>query len=103
LIPTNTRTTACVSSQVGCSLDCNFCATARLKNECISEPAEIYDQVLAIDKEGLYYNHPLSISFFMGMEPLMNYNNVLKAIEMITSPEGLGMSPNGSWFLLLGS
>ena len=59
------------------------------------EPGEIYDQILAIDKESrLYYNHPLSNIVFMGMgEPLMNYNNVIKAIEMITSPEGLGMSP----------
>ncbi len=94
LIPTNTRTTACVSSQVGCSLDCNFCATARLKRMRNLEPAEIYDQVIAIDKESrLYYNHPLSNIVFMGMgEPLMNYNNVMKAIEMITSNEGLGMS-----------
>ncbi|KAB1156711.1 23S rRNA (adenine(2503)-C(2))-methyltransferase RlmN [Flavobacterium luteum] len=95
LIPTNTRTTACVSSQVGCSLDCNFCATAKLKRMRNLEPAEIYDQVLAIDKESrLYYNHPLSNIVFMGMgEPLMNYNNVIKAIDMITSTEGLGMSP----------
>ena len=95
LIPTNTRTTACVSSQVGCSLDCNFCATARLKRMRNLEPAEIYDQVIAIDKESrLYYNHPLSNIVFMGMgEPLMNYNNVIKAIDMITSKEGLGMSP----------
>jgi 23S rRNA (adenine2503-C2)-methyltransferase len=95
LIPTNTRTTACVSSQVGCSLDCNFCATARLKRMRNLEPGEIYDQVLAIDKESrLYYNHPLSNVVFMGMgEPLMNYNNMMKAIEMITSSEGLGMSP----------
>lgn len=95
LIPTNTRTTACVSSQVGCSLDCNFCATARLKRMRNLEPGEIYDQVIAIDKESrLYYNHPLSNIVFMGMgEPLMNYNNVLKAIDMITSEEGLGMSP----------
>ncbi|CAM2793777.1 23S rRNA (adenine(2503)-C(2))-methyltransferase RlmN [Flavobacterium frigoris] len=95
LIPTNTRTTACVSSQVGCSLDCNFCATARLKRMRNLEPDEIYDQVLAIDKESrLYYNHPLSNIVFMGMgEPLMNYNNMMKAIEMITSSEGLGMSP----------
>ena len=95
LIPTETRTTACVSSQVGCSLDCNFCATARLKRMRNLEPGEIYDQVIAIDKESrLYYNHPLSNIVFMGMgEPLMNYNNVLKAISMITSDEGLGMSP----------
>ena len=95
LIPTDTRTTACVSSQVGCSLDCNFCATSRLKRMRNLEPAEIYDQVIAIDKESrATYNHPLSNIVFMGMgEPLMNYNNVLKAIEMITSNEGLGMSP----------
>jgi 23S rRNA (adenine2503-C2)-methyltransferase len=95
LIPTETRTTACVSSQVGCSLDCNFCATARLKRMRNLEPGEIYDQVVAIDKESrLYHNHPLSNIVFMGMgEPLMNYNNVMKAIDMITSDEGLGMSP----------
>ncbi len=95
LIPTETRTTACVSSQVGCSLDCKFCATARLKRMRNLNPDEIYDQVVAIDKESrLYHNRPLSNIVFMGMgEPLMNYNNVLKAIEKITSPEGLGMSP----------
>ncbi len=95
LIPTNTRTTACVSSQVGCSLDCNFCATSRLKRMRNLEPGEIYDQVLAIDNESkLYHNRPLSNIVFMGMgEPLMNYNNVIKAIDQITSEEGLGMSP----------
>ncbi|TXG36587.1 23S rRNA (adenine(2503)-C(2))-methyltransferase RlmN [Seonamhaeicola maritimus] len=95
LIPTSSRTTACVSSQVGCSLDCKFCATARLKRMRNLNPDEIYDQVVAIDKESkLYHNRPLSNIVFMGMgEPLMNYNNVIKAIEKITSPEGLGMSP----------
>ncbi len=95
LIPTKTRTTACVSSQVGCSLDCKFCATARLKRMRNLNPDEIYDQVVAIDKESrLYHDRPLSNIVFMGMgEPLMNYNNVLKAIDKITSPEGLGMSP----------
>ncbi len=95
LIPTETRTTACVSSQVGCSLDCNFCATARLKRMRNLNPDEIYDQVAAIDAESrLYYNRPLSNIVFMGMgEPLMNYPNVMKAIEKITSVEGLGMSP----------
>lgn len=95
LIPTDTRTTACVSSQVGCSLDCKFCATAKLKRMRNLNPDEIYDQVVAIDRESrLYFNRPLSNIVFMGMgEPLMNYNNVLKAIEKITSPEGLGMSP----------
>jgi len=95
LIPTSTRTTACVSSQVGCSLDCKFCATARLKRMRNLNPDEIYDQVVAIDNESrLYHGRPLSNIVFMGMgEPLMNYNNVLKAIDKITSPEGLGMSP----------
>lgn len=95
LIPTKTRTTACVSSQVGCSLDCKFCATARLKRMRNLNPDEIYDQVVAIDNESkLYFNRPLSNIVFMGMgEPLMNYNNVIKAIDKITSPEGLGMSP----------
>lgn len=95
LIPTESRTTACVSSQVGCSLDCSFCATAQLKKMRNLNPDEIYDQVAAINKESLlYYNHKLSNIVFMGMgEPLMNYNNVLKAIEKISSAEGLGISP----------
>lgn len=95
LIPTETRTTACVSSQVGCSLDCRFCATARLKRMRNLNPDEIYDQVVAIDNQSrLYFDRPLSNIVFMGMgEPLMNYNNVLKAIDKITSPEGLAMSP----------
>lgn len=95
LIPTKSRTTACVSSQVGCSLDCKFCATSRLKRMRNLNPDEIYDQVVAIDNESrLYHDRPLSNIVFMGMgEPLMNYNNVLKAIEKITSPDGLGMSP----------
>ena len=95
LIPTKSRTTACVSSQVGCSLDCKFCATSRLKRMRNLNPDEIFDQVVAIDKQSrLYFNRPLSNIVFMGMgEPLMNYNNVLKSIDKITSPEGLGMSP----------
>ena len=95
LIPAKKRTTACVSSQVGCSLDCKFCATARLKRMRNLNPDEIYDQVVAIDKESrLYQGIPLSNIVFMGMgEPLMNYKNVLESIEKITSEEGLGMSP----------
>ncbi len=95
LIPTDTRTTACVSSQVGCSLNCKFCATARLKRMRNLNPDEIVDQVVVIDQQSkLYHNRPLSNIVFMGMgEPLMNYNNVLMAIDKITSPEGLGMSP----------
>ncbi len=95
LIPTKSRTTACVSSQVGCSLDCLFCATSKLKRMRNLNPDEIYDQVVAIDNESrLYHKRPLSNIVFMGMgEPLMNYKNVLESIEKITSAEGLGMSP----------
>ncbi len=95
LIPTKSRTTACVSSQVGCSLDCEFCATARLKRMRNLNPDEIYDQVVTIDRQSREnHNRPLSNIVFMGMgEPLMNYNNVMKAIDKITSDEGLGMSP----------
>lgn len=95
LIPTSKRITACISSQVGCSLDCNFCATARLKRMRNLNAAEIYDQVVAIKEEAeTYFHRPLTNIVFMGMgEPLLNYTNVLEAIDKITSPEGLGMAP----------
>lgn len=95
LIPTESRITACISSQVGCSLDCHFCATARLKRMRNLNADEIYDQVVAIkDEAELYFERPLTNIVYMGMgEPLLNYKNVLKSIEMITSPDGLGMSP----------
>ena len=95
LIPTASRTTACISSQVGCSLDCVFCATAALKRMRNLNADEIYDQVVAIDHQSkLYHNRPLSNIVFMGMgEPLMNYKNVIAAIDKITHPEGLAMSP----------
>lgn len=95
LIPTETRTTACVSSQVGCSLNCEFCATAKLKRMRNLEVAEIIDQVALIDRQSkMYFDRPLSNIVFMGMgEPMMNYKNVVEAIKKITKPEGLGMSP----------
>lgn len=95
LIPTDSRITACISSQVGCSLNCHFCATARLKRMRNLNPDEIYDQVVAIKEEAeRFFDRPLTNIVYMGMgEPLMNYQNVLKSIEKITSPEGLGMSP----------
>ncbi len=94
LIPADDRQTACVSSQVGCSLTCKFCATGTLNRERNLEPAEIYDQVVAIRNWALTHNQtPLTNIVFMGMgEPLLNYANVLKGIEKITSPEGLGMA-----------
>ena len=95
MIPTPSRTTACISSQVGCSLACKFCATALLKRQRNLTASEIYDQVAAINKESLlYHGHKLSNIVYMGMgEPLLNYANVMESIKMITSEEGLGMSP----------
>ena len=94
LIPTKDRITACVSSQVGCSLNCKFCATAKLKRMRNLNPDEIYDQVVLIRKQSEeYFKRPLTNIVFMGMgEPLMNFNNVLKSIKKITSKSGLGMS-----------
>lgn len=94
LIPAEKRITACVSSQVGCSLACVFCATARLKRMRNLSADEIYDQVAAIREQSeQYFNRPLTNIVFMGMgEPLLNYSNVISAIEKITSPKGLGMA-----------
>jgi 23S rRNA (adenine2503-C2)-methyltransferase len=85
LIPTESRTTACVSSQVGCSLNCEFCATARLKRMRNLEVAEIVDQVALIDQQSkLYFDRPLSNIVFMGMgEPMMNYKNVVESIKKL--------------------
>lgn len=95
LIPTASRMTACVSSQVGCSLSCAFCATGFLERQRNLDAAEIYDQVVLIAQLAVKnYNIPLSNIVFMGMgEPLLNYANVMKGIDYITKPEGLGMSP----------
>jgi 23S rRNA (adenine2503-C2)-methyltransferase len=94
LIPTEKRITACVSSQVGCSLDCKFCATARLRRMRNLNADEIYDQVVAIQQQAeMFFNRPLTNVVFMGMgEPLLNYTNVIEAIEKITSQKGLNMA-----------
>ncbi|MBZ5859484.1 23S rRNA (adenine(2503)-C(2))-methyltransferase RlmN [Flavihumibacter profundi] len=95
LIPTDDRKTACVSSQIGCSLSCKFCATGYMDRKRNLEFDEIYDEVVLINQQSeKVYGKKLTNIVFMGMgEPLLNYKNVLKAIEMISSPEGLGMSP----------
>lgn len=95
LIPTDSRMTACISSQVGCSLDCKFCATAQLKMMRNLAPDEIYDQVVEINKQAVTnYGQPLSNIVYMGMgEPLLNYKNVMHSIAMISDEQGLGMSP----------
>ena len=94
LIPTKKRMTACVSVQVGCSLDCAFCATGKLKRIRNLNADEIYDQVVMInDQSQKEYSIPISNIVYMGMgEPLLNYKNVLLSVDRITSEDGLGMS-----------
>lgn len=95
LIPTDDRKTACVSSQIGCSLSCKFCATGYIDRKRNMDYDEIYDEVVFINQQcERVYEKKLTNIVFMGMgEPLLNYKNVLKAIERITAPDGLGMSP----------
>lgn len=95
LIPTPDRMTACVSSQVGCSLTCKFCATGYMERKRNLDAGEIYDQVVLIDQQArLNYGIPLSNIVYMGMgEPLLNYANVLRSIDRLTAPDGLNMSP----------
>ena len=95
LIPVKDRMTACISSQVGCSLSCKFCATGKLKRMRNLEPDEIFDQVVAVKEIAeKYYQKPLSNIVYMGMgEPLLNYKNVVTSIDRITNDIGLGMSP----------
>lgn len=95
LIPSKTRMTACISSQVGCSLTCAFCATGKLERLRNIDADEIFDQVALIKKQAEeHYKTPLTNIVYMGMgEPLLNYSNVLKSVELISSEEGLGMSP----------
>jgi len=95
LIPGEKRLTACVSSQVGCSLSCKFCATGYMGRKRNLEFDEIVDEVTLLNGQAEeHHGRPLTNIVFMGMgEPLLNYNNVLRSIERITSPSGLGMSP----------
>ena len=95
LIPTDERKTACVSSQIGCSLSCKFCATGYMERKRNLDFDEIYDEVVLINQQSeRVYEKKLTNIVFMGMgEPLLNYKNVLKAIERITAPDGLAMSP----------
>ena len=95
LIPTKKRMTACISSQIGCSLACKFCATGKLKLMRNLTAGEIVDQVVYLrDQAEERYGTPLSNIVYMGMgEPLLNYKNVLRSAELITSENGLGMSP----------
>lgn len=95
LIPSTKRMTACISSQIGCSLSCKFCATGKLKLMRNINFDEIYDQVAIIKEQAeKHYQQGLTNIVYMGMgEPLLNYNQMLKSIERITAADGLGMSP----------
>lgn len=95
LIPTTSRYTACVSSQIGCSLSCKFCATGYIDRKRNLDFDEIYDEVVLINRQAeTTYGKKLSNIVFMGMgEPLLNYKNVLRSVERITAPDGLAMSP----------
>lgn len=90
------RYTVCVSTQVGCSLTCSFCATGRMKRMRNLDAAEIYDQVVEVNKQCLRtFKHPLTNLVYMGMgEPLLNYQQTLRSVELITSPKGLNWSPS---------
>lgn len=94
-VPADNRFTVCVSSQVGCSLTCTFCATGRMGRIRNLEASEIYDQVVLINRHSLeMFGHPLTNIVYMGMgEPLLTYANMMRSIELITSPDGLNMSP----------
>ena len=95
LIPTKKRVTACISSQVGCSLTCAFCATGKLDRLRNLTADEIYDQVFMLNQQAIKnYDKKLSNIVYMGMgEPLLNYQNMINSVEKITSDDGLGMSP----------
>ena len=94
LIPHRLRMTACISSQVGCSLSCTFCATGKLKRMRNLNADEIFDQVVLIKNTAAEkYKAHLTNIVYMGMgEPLLNYKEVLSSVDKITSPTGLGMA-----------
>ena len=94
LIPAEDRVTACVSSQVGCSLTCKFCATGMMERVRNLDAGEIYDQVVHLRNQSeQFYNTPLTNIVYMGMgEPLLNYSEVLRSVDRITATDGLNMS-----------
>jgi 23S rRNA (adenine2503-C2)-methyltransferase len=93
-VPVDKRFTVCVSSQVGCSLTCSFCATGRMKRVRNLDASEIFDQVWMVNEQSIeHFGHPLTNIVYMGMgEPLLAYKNVMESIDLITSDKGLNMS-----------
>jgi len=94
-VPEDDRYTVCISCQVGCSLTCSFCATGQMKRVRNLDTAEIYDQVVQVNKQCLeHFGKSVTNIVYMGMgEPLLTYASMMESVAMITSPEGLGMSP----------
>jgi 23S rRNA (adenine2503-C2)-methyltransferase len=94
-VPDDDRYTVCVSTQVGCSLTCKFCATGQMKRLRNLDPAEIYDQYVEVNKQCLdKYGHVLTNVVYMGMgEPLLAYSSTMESIQYLTSPSGLNISP----------
>jgi 23S rRNA (adenine2503-C2)-methyltransferase len=94
-VPDDDRYTVCVSTQVGCSLTCKFCATGQMKRLRNLDPAEIYDQYVEVNKQCLdKYGHALTNVVYMGMgEPLLAYSSTMESIQYLTSPSGLNISP----------
>ncbi len=94
MIPAPGRMTACISSQVGCNVGCSFCATGKLGFMRNLTVGEIFDQVVEISRHAEAAGQKLTNIVMMGMgEPLLNYANVIEAIDRITAPDGWGMSP----------
>ncbi len=92
LIPTATRTTACISTQAGCKFGCKFCASGIGGWKRHLSCAEILTQVLHVKEEALTHQRPLSNIVFMGTgEPLENFDNLFKAIRIINSDKGIGI------------
>jgi 23S rRNA (adenine2503-C2)-methyltransferase len=94
-VPVDKRFTVCVSTQVGCSLSCKFCATGQLKRMRNLDATEIFDQFVAVNEQSLEtFDHPLTNIVYMGMgEPLLNYQQTLRSVELISNPKGFNFSP----------
>jgi len=87
------RYTVCVSTQVGCSLTCAFCATGRMGRKRNLEASEIFDQVTGVNRQCIEaFGRPLTNVVYMGMgEPLLTYANTMESIARLTSPPPLGL------------
>ncbi|MDR2010059.1 MAG: 23S rRNA (adenine(2503)-C(2))-methyltransferase RlmN [Bacteroidales bacterium] len=95
LIPDKDRVTACISTQIGCQLNCSFCATGKIGYKRNLTTGEIFDEVFLLNKlSNDIFAKNLSNIVIMGMgEPLLNYGNTINAINIIMSENGMGMSP----------